>query len=145
METASSSGTSVNFYQTTRRNNPEDSHLQREFSIKPVSFIAMCPWKCVTVYRRLWAFTVTHATWLITKKYLRAIEGGIFYNLIMCIYRMEHWKLFLVAPLRDCLPSRPLVPTQTMTAFSLLPHNSERTLESPSHLTESFCDLTQSL
>jgi hypothetical protein len=27
MEAASSSETSVNFYQTTRRNNPEDSHL----------------------------------------------------------------------------------------------------------------------
>jgi hypothetical protein len=29
MEAASTSETSVNFYQTTRRNNPEDSHLQR--------------------------------------------------------------------------------------------------------------------
>jgi hypothetical protein len=28
MEAASISETSVNFYQTTRRNNPEDSHLQ---------------------------------------------------------------------------------------------------------------------
>jgi hypothetical protein len=28
MEAASTSETSVNFYQTTRRNNPEDSHLQ---------------------------------------------------------------------------------------------------------------------
>jgi hypothetical protein len=27
MKAASTSGTSVNFYQTTRRNNPEDSHL----------------------------------------------------------------------------------------------------------------------
>jgi hypothetical protein len=27
MEAASGSETSVNFYQTTRRNNPEDSHL----------------------------------------------------------------------------------------------------------------------
>jgi hypothetical protein len=27
METASTSETSVNFYQTTWRNNPEDSHL----------------------------------------------------------------------------------------------------------------------
>jgi hypothetical protein len=27
MEEASTSETSVNFYQTTRRNNPEDSHL----------------------------------------------------------------------------------------------------------------------
>jgi hypothetical protein len=28
-ETASSSETSVNFYQATRHNNPEDSHLQK--------------------------------------------------------------------------------------------------------------------
>jgi hypothetical protein len=28
MEAASTSETSVNLYQTTRRNNPEDSHLQ---------------------------------------------------------------------------------------------------------------------
>jgi hypothetical protein len=28
MEAASTSETSVNFYQTTRRNNPEDSYLQ---------------------------------------------------------------------------------------------------------------------
>jgi hypothetical protein len=28
VEAASTSETSVNFYQTTRRNNPEDSHLQ---------------------------------------------------------------------------------------------------------------------
>jgi hypothetical protein len=27
MEAASTSETSVNFYQTTRRNNPEDSHV----------------------------------------------------------------------------------------------------------------------
>jgi hypothetical protein len=29
MEAASTSETSVNFYQTIRRNNPEDSHLQK--------------------------------------------------------------------------------------------------------------------
>jgi hypothetical protein len=29
VEAASSSETSVNFYQTTRRSNPEDSHLQQ--------------------------------------------------------------------------------------------------------------------
>jgi hypothetical protein len=29
MEAVSTSETSVNFYQTTRRNNPEDSHLQQ--------------------------------------------------------------------------------------------------------------------
>jgi hypothetical protein len=31
MEAASISETSVNFYQTTRRNNPEDSHHQGDF------------------------------------------------------------------------------------------------------------------
>jgi hypothetical protein len=30
MEAASTPKTSVNFYQTTRRNNPEDGHLQNE-------------------------------------------------------------------------------------------------------------------
>jgi hypothetical protein len=32
MEAASTSETSVNFYQTTRRNNPENSHLQTRHS-----------------------------------------------------------------------------------------------------------------
>jgi hypothetical protein len=32
MEVASTSETSVNFYQTTCSNNPEDSHLQRKSS-----------------------------------------------------------------------------------------------------------------
>jgi hypothetical protein len=31
MEAASTSETTVNFYQTTRRNNPEDSRLQEIF------------------------------------------------------------------------------------------------------------------
>jgi hypothetical protein len=31
MEAASTSGMSVNFYQTTRRYNPEDSHLSDNF------------------------------------------------------------------------------------------------------------------
>jgi hypothetical protein len=44
MEAASTSETSVNFYQTTRRNNPEDSHLhtRRRENLKShvsVSFI----------------------------------------------------------------------------------------------------------
>jgi hypothetical protein len=30
MEAASTSETSVNFYQTSRRNNQEDSHLQKQ-------------------------------------------------------------------------------------------------------------------
>jgi hypothetical protein len=34
MEAASSSEMSVNFYQTTRRSNPEDSHLKIEIRIK---------------------------------------------------------------------------------------------------------------
>jgi hypothetical protein len=33
MEAASISETSVNFYQTTRRNNPEDSHLEDNLSV----------------------------------------------------------------------------------------------------------------
>jgi hypothetical protein len=33
MVAASTSETSVNFYQTTRRNNPEDSHIQVESSL----------------------------------------------------------------------------------------------------------------
>jgi hypothetical protein len=37
MEAASSSETSVNFYQTTRRSNPEDSHLQSSQNLEPVS------------------------------------------------------------------------------------------------------------
>jgi hypothetical protein len=41
METASASVTSVNFYQTTRRNNPEDSHLhiRRHENVKSHSVI----------------------------------------------------------------------------------------------------------
>jgi hypothetical protein len=34
MEAASTSETSVNFYQTIRRNNPEDSHLQIFIKLK---------------------------------------------------------------------------------------------------------------
>jgi hypothetical protein len=37
MEAASTSETSVNFYQTTRRNNPEDSHLHTSHSENPKS------------------------------------------------------------------------------------------------------------
>jgi hypothetical protein len=33
LEAANASETSVNFYQTTRRNNPEDSHLQSKVFI----------------------------------------------------------------------------------------------------------------
>jgi hypothetical protein len=36
MEAVSTSKTSVNFYQTTRRNNPEDSHL-RKYEIMKLS------------------------------------------------------------------------------------------------------------
>jgi hypothetical protein len=38
MEAASTYDTSVNFYQSTRRNNPEDSHLQEHFTLGKVSF-----------------------------------------------------------------------------------------------------------
>jgi hypothetical protein len=38
MEAASTSEMPVNFYQTTRRNNPEDSHLRRQYSSKLSSF-----------------------------------------------------------------------------------------------------------
>jgi hypothetical protein len=34
IEAVSTSETSVNFYQTTRRNNPENSHLQRCSNLK---------------------------------------------------------------------------------------------------------------
>jgi hypothetical protein len=33
MEAVSTSETSINFYQTTRHNNPEDSHLHKEISL----------------------------------------------------------------------------------------------------------------
>jgi hypothetical protein len=44
METASISETSVNFYRTTRRNNPEESHLYpyiAEESINPDIFLSV--------------------------------------------------------------------------------------------------------
>jgi hypothetical protein len=37
MEAATTSETSVNFYHTARRNNPEDSHLQLDGRRKSVS------------------------------------------------------------------------------------------------------------
>jgi hypothetical protein len=40
MEAASTSETSVNFYQTTRRNNPEDSHLQH-FSTTKINWLKL--------------------------------------------------------------------------------------------------------
>jgi hypothetical protein len=39
MEAQSTSETSVNFYQTTRRNNPEDSHLRNSHRDNPKSDI----------------------------------------------------------------------------------------------------------
>jgi hypothetical protein len=42
MEAASTSETSVNFYRTTRRNNPEDSHLQRKMKITYVHICDKC-------------------------------------------------------------------------------------------------------
>jgi hypothetical protein len=43
MEAVSTSQTSVNFYQTTRRNNPEDSHLRSlSCSQEPALHVAVC-------------------------------------------------------------------------------------------------------
>jgi hypothetical protein len=39
MEAASTSETSVNFYQTTRRNNPEDSHLHNRLNRRLLCFV----------------------------------------------------------------------------------------------------------
>jgi hypothetical protein len=42
MEAASTSETSVNFYQTTRRNNPEDNHLKTlHVSITKISWLTL--------------------------------------------------------------------------------------------------------
>jgi hypothetical protein len=43
MEAASTSETSVNFYQTTRRNNPEDSHLYPRLFVHkhPIFFVSL--------------------------------------------------------------------------------------------------------
>jgi hypothetical protein len=43
MEAASTSETSVNFYQTTRRNNPEDSrlHIRRRKNLKSQLYIVI--------------------------------------------------------------------------------------------------------
>jgi hypothetical protein len=48
MEAASTSGTSVNFFQTTRRYNPEDSHLQLTVSMEMVSLL--CEFHVVIVF-----------------------------------------------------------------------------------------------
>jgi hypothetical protein len=42
MEAASTSETSVNFYQTTRRNNPEDSHLHTRRRVNLKSHFSAC-------------------------------------------------------------------------------------------------------
>jgi hypothetical protein len=39
MEAASTSEMPANFYQTTRRNNPEDSHLRETVSCQTVFFL----------------------------------------------------------------------------------------------------------
>jgi hypothetical protein len=51
MEAANSSETSVNLNQTTRSNNPEDSHLQtrRHENLKSLYFVSfdfLTPWNC---------------------------------------------------------------------------------------------------
>jgi hypothetical protein len=50
MEAASTSATSVNFYQTTRRNNPEDSHLhtRRSENLKSHTAKLTCPFAYAT-------------------------------------------------------------------------------------------------
>jgi hypothetical protein len=44
IKAASTSETSVNFYQTTRRNNPEDSHIhtRRRENLKSTSDLSFC-------------------------------------------------------------------------------------------------------
>jgi hypothetical protein len=44
MEALSTSVTSVSFYQTSRRNNPEDSHLLSKFSIRNVAVFSAFNW-----------------------------------------------------------------------------------------------------
>jgi hypothetical protein len=53
MEAAHTSETSVNFYQTTRRYNPEDSHLNSRRRENPKSYL-------VEVYRRFRAACCLH-------------------------------------------------------------------------------------
>jgi hypothetical protein len=50
MEAASTSVTSVNFYQTERRSNPEDSHLHKHFVLAFRNFSQqILPFHCVAV------------------------------------------------------------------------------------------------
>jgi hypothetical protein len=50
VEAESASETSVNFYQTTRRNNPEDSHLRIKYMFQQLLWIVMgrC-WSCNSI------------------------------------------------------------------------------------------------
>jgi hypothetical protein len=50
MEAASTSETSVKFYQTTRRNNPEDSHLYLVVSFEESAIDCLRPWDTTEVY-----------------------------------------------------------------------------------------------
>jgi hypothetical protein len=65
MEAASTSETSVNFYQTTRRNNPEDSHLQTRH--------------CYQVSRKGWVFGKAYFGPLTTR-----LDKGVKYGPPFC-------------------------------------------------------------
>jgi hypothetical protein len=53
METASTSETFVNFYQTTRRYNPEDSHLLGIISLNSINQLIYAMDKCC-VFSEVW-------------------------------------------------------------------------------------------
>jgi hypothetical protein len=54
MEAARTSETLVNFYQTTRRYNPEDSHLQIKYLFVFVVFLLFgCNWSYLAVVKRM--------------------------------------------------------------------------------------------
>jgi hypothetical protein len=53
METAGTSETSVNFYKTTQRNNPDDSHLQGTVELHGALNVAVLPVLRVAAVRML--------------------------------------------------------------------------------------------
>jgi hypothetical protein len=81
MEAASTSETLVNFYQTTRRNNPEDSHLQG--FIKP-------HYKCFSTI--MW--NDSNQLEPLSLRFLRTAEAG-------------PWRTFLERRMRPETGSRP--------------------------------------
>jgi hypothetical protein len=58
METASTSETSINFYQTTRRNIPEDSHLHfatvRTWNLTNFQLVLIILWPCTVSSSEIW-------------------------------------------------------------------------------------------